>query len=58
MVTLFISLGSSKGAFFGRVLGIFFFFVAVPMACGNSQARDPTITTGVTQASAVTTPDP
>ena len=29
----------------------FFFFLAVPAPCGNSQARDPTPTTAVTMLS-------
>ena len=36
----------------------FFFFFAMPMTCENSQARDSTHTTAVTQASAETMPDP
>ena len=34
------------------------FFLAAPAVCGNSQARDQTHATAVTQAAAVTMPDP
>ena len=34
------------------------FFLAVPEACGSSQARDQTCATAVTQAAEATTPDP
>ena len=34
------------------------FFLAIPMSYGTSQARDRTHTTAVTQATAVTMPDP
>ena len=33
-------------------------FLALPVACGSFQARDRTLTTAVTQATAVTKPDP
>ena len=33
------------------------FFLAIPMACGNSQARDQTFAMATIQASAATTPD-
>ena len=33
-------------------------FLAMPMVCGNSQARDGTCATAVTRAPAVTMPDP
>ena len=36
---------------------VVFFLLAVPEACGNSQARDQTRTTAVTRATAVTMPD-
>ena len=41
-------------------VGVFtvFLFLAVPVACGGSQARDQTHTTAATQGTAVTTPDP
>ena len=35
-----------------------FSFLAVPVACENSWARDPTCARAATQAAAVTTPDP
>ena len=35
-----------------------FFFLAAPVACGGSWARDQTCATAATQAAAVTTPDP
>ena len=35
-----------------------FFFLAAPMACGSSQARDRTRATAVTEAATVTTLDP
>ena len=34
-----------------------FYFLAVPTACGSSQARDRTRATTATQATVVTTPD-
>ena len=37
---------------------LFYFFKFLAMACGHSQARDRTQGTAVTQAAAVTTPDP
>ena len=39
-------------------LTFFFFFPAIPMARGNSQAKDQTHTTVITQTAAVTMPDP
>ena len=33
-------------------------FLAVPVACGSSWARDQTLATAATQATVVTTPDP
>ena len=36
----------------------FGFFVALPMACRSPQAKDRTRAIAVTQATAVTTPDP
>ena len=33
---------------------VIFFFLAVPVACGNSQARDQTCAIAATQAAAVT----
>ena len=35
----------------------FFFFWSALTACGSFQARDPTCTTAMTQASNITTPD-
>ena len=43
---------------FFNFLYIFKNFLATPMACGYSQARDQTHTTTATQATAVTTLDP
>ena len=36
----------------------FFFFLAAPLACGRSQARDQSRATAATQPIAMTTPDP
>ena len=45
---------STREPFFSH----FFFFLAAPVACGGSWARDQTCATAATQAAAVTTPDP
>ena len=37
---------------------LFFYFLAAPIACGSSQARDRTCTLTVIQASAAVMPDP
>ena len=41
-----------------NVVFCFCFFLATPMACGSSRARDQTPATTVTCAIAVATPDP
>ena len=50
-------------ALFSKILSLFYFilfysFLAMPVACGSSWARDQTHATAVTQAAAVTTLDP
>ena len=40
------------------ILGVLVWFLARPVACRSSQARDGNCATGATPAAAVTTPDP
>ena len=49
----------TSNTFFSEMVSLsFFFFLALPKACRSSQARGRTRATAVTQATAVTTPDP
>ena len=40
------------------VLVYYYYFLAIPVACGISQARDQTLVTAATQATEMTTLDP